>query len=72
MVREILDDLLGRGIIWISTSKYAYLIVLTRKKNDQIRICVDYRALNKMLARNNYSLPEINLTLCEVSDTILS
>lgn len=58
-VRGILNDLLKRGIIRASTSEYASLIVLTRKKNGEARMCIDYRALNKVLARDNYPLPLI-------------
>jgi len=58
-VREILDDLLRRGIIRTSTSEYASPIVLTKKRNGETRMCVDYRMLNKVLARENYPLPLI-------------
>jgi len=58
-VRIILDDLLARGIIRPSFSEYASRTVLVRKKNGNIRMCVDYRALNKITARDNYPLPII-------------
>ncbi|XP_070156230.1 uncharacterized protein [Polyergus mexicanus] len=59
-VRQILDDLLHRNIIRKSVSEYASPIVLTRKKTGDIRMCVDYRALNKALVRDNYPLPLID------------
>jgi len=59
-VQRILDDLLERGIIRKSVSEYASPIVLTRKKTGEIRMCVDYRALNKVLVRDNYPLPLID------------
>lgn len=55
-VRNIINDLLERKIIRQSTLEYASPIVLTRKKSGDIRMCVDYRALNKVMARNNYPL----------------
>lgn len=55
----ILDDLIKKGIIRESTSEYASPVVLTKKKNGEIRMCIDYRALNKILARDNYPLPLI-------------
>lgn len=58
-VRETLDDLLDRGIIRNSKSEYSSPIVLTRKKNGEVRMYVDYRALNKVIARDNYPLPVI-------------
>ncbi|XP_070529916.1 uncharacterized protein [Cardiocondyla obscurior] len=59
-VTVILNNLVERGIIRKSTSEYASPIVLTRKKSGEIRMCVDYRALNKILARDNYPLPLID------------
>lgn len=58
-VQETLDDLLDRGIIRPNKSEYSSPIVLTRKKNGETRMCVDYRALNKVIARDNYPLPLI-------------
>jgi Reverse transcriptase (RNA-dependent DNA polymerase) len=31
-----------------------------RKKDENLRMCIDYRALNKMTVRNEYPLPKIN------------
>lgn len=56
---EIIDDLLNRKIIRQSASEYASPIVLTRKKSGEIRMCVDYCVLNKVIARDNYPLPLI-------------
>lgn len=44
-VRIILDNLLDKGIIRPSQSKYASPIVLREKKNGDTRMCVDYRTL---------------------------
>jgi hypothetical protein len=30
------------------------------KKNDKLRMCIDYRALNKMTIKNNHPLPRID------------
>lgn len=58
-VRRIVDDLLMRGIIRHSDSPYASPIVLT-KKNGDMRMCVDYRSLNKLIVRDKHPLPVIN------------
>ncbi|XP_076301534.1 uncharacterized protein LOC143219409 [Lasioglossum baleicum] len=58
-LRCILDGLLERGIIRESTSEYASPIVLTKKKNGEIRMCVDFRTLNKITVRDNFPLPLI-------------
>ncbi|XP_011874435.1 PREDICTED: uncharacterized protein LOC105565665, partial [Vollenhovia emeryi] len=58
-LREILDELIAKGIIRESTSEYASPIVLTKKKNGETRMCVDFRALNKITTRDHFPLPLI-------------
>ncbi|KAK6024067.1 hypothetical protein OSTOST_10129 [Ostertagia ostertagi] len=43
--REILSSLLQRGIIERSTSEWASPVVLVRKKDGTIRLCIDYQLL---------------------------
>lgn len=60
-LQEILDELLERGIIRESCSPYCSPIVLVRKKNtDKLRLCVDYRELNKITIRDHYPIPLID------------
>jgi len=58
-LKRLLDDLLANNIIRPSESEYASPIVLVKKKNGELRMCVDYRSLNKMLLRDNHPLPII-------------
>jgi len=58
-LRKILDRLLQKEIIQPSESEYASPIVLVKKKNNEYRLCVDYRVLNKVTIRDNYPLPLI-------------
>lgn len=44
-LRLILDELERTGIIRPSKSEYVSPIVLVRKKNNEIRMCVDFRVL---------------------------
>lgn len=46
---KILDDLLDQNIIRESNSPYCSPIVLVKKKTNDLRLCVDYRELNKKL-----------------------
>ena len=43
-----------------SKSNYASPIVLVKKKNGTLRLCVDYRKLNKKTIRDCYPLPRID------------
>lgn len=58
-VQKPLDELLQGDRIRPSDSPYASPIVLVRKKNGQLRMCVDYRALNKLTVRDRFPLPII-------------
>nr|CAI5836698.1 unnamed protein product [Callosobruchus analis] len=59
-VREIVDDLLANKIIQESHSPYASPILLVKKKTGEMRMCVDYRALNAKTVKDCYPLPRID------------
>jgi len=56
-VRNIVGELLRKGIIRSSNSNFCSPIVLVKKKNNSYRMCIDYRALNKITLKDRYSLP---------------
>lgn len=58
-VRNHLENLLSAGIIQKSKSPWASNIVLVRKKNGSLRVCIDYRQLNSKSVKDSYSLPRI-------------
>lgn len=58
-LQNIIDDLLKRQVIRVSNSPYASAVVLVQKKDGKIRLCIDYRSLNKITVRDNYPLPLI-------------
>lgn len=58
-VREIVKDLLDKNIIRESDSEYASPIILVKKKDGTDRMCVDFRALNRITIKDRYPLPLI-------------
>ena len=52
-------DLLAKGLIEPSCSPYGAPILFVTKKDGAMRMCIDYRALNKITVRNGYPLPRI-------------
>ena len=43
-----------------STSPYGAPVLFIPKKNGKWRLCVDYRALNKLTTKNRYPLPKVD------------
>ncbi|WVZ51781.1 LOW QUALITY PROTEIN: hypothetical protein U9M48_002892 [Paspalum notatum var. saurae] len=61
-VKKNIDELLAKGYIRPSSSPWAFLVLLVEKKDTDVkRMCVDYRALNKVTIKNKYPLPRIDL-----------
>lgn len=58
-VRDHLQQLLEAGIIRKSHSPFSSNVVLAKKKNGQLRLCIDFRQLNARTIKDNYSLPRI-------------
>ncbi len=52
-----LKELLAKGYIKPSKSPYGAPILFVHKKDGTLRMCVDYRALNKATVENQYPLP---------------
>ncbi len=67
-VKSILQDWLKAGIIRESSSPYASQMVLVRKKTGEIRICIDYRGLNKVTIKDAYPLPRIEECIDSLKD----
>ena len=55
-----LDELLKKGFIRPSTSPWGAPVLFVKKKDGSLRLCVDYRQLNRATIRNQYPLPRID------------
>ena len=62
-VKEHLEKWLKQGIIRESKSAWAFQSVLVRKKDGKLRLCIDYRPLNKITHKDAYPLPRIDEAL---------
>ncbi|GBG78024.1 hypothetical protein CBR_g25958 [Chara braunii] len=60
VLRAQLDDLLEKGWIRPSSSPYGAPVLFVRKKNKDLRLCIDYRKLNAQMIRNADPLPRID------------
>ncbi|GJP37624.1 hypothetical protein CLOM_g22013, partial [Closterium sp. NIES-68] len=56
-LRDQLDYLLAKGFVQPSTSPFAASILFTPKKDGGLRMCIDYRALNRVTIKSRYPIP---------------
>ena len=56
-LRKQLKELLDAGLLQPAKSPYGAPLLFQKKQDGSLRMCVDYRALNKVTIRNNYPIP---------------
>jgi hypothetical protein len=56
-----LQDLLDKGFIRPSASPWGCPALFVKKKDNSLRLCVDYRPLNAVTIKNKYPLPCIDI-----------
>ena len=66
-VRQHIQELLQSGVIRESNSPFASPIVVVRKKNGTVRLCIDYRRLNAQTIKDAYALPKLEDTFSALS-----
>lgn len=66
-VQDHISELLKKGVIQESSSSYASPVVLVRKSDGSLRLCVDYRRLNSKTRRDAFPLPRIDESLDALS-----
>ena len=55
-----LIDLTDKGFIQPSISPWGAQVLFVKKNDGALKICIDYRQLNKVTIKNNYPLPRID------------
>ncbi|GJS73809.1 putative reverse transcriptase domain-containing protein [Tanacetum coccineum] len=59
-LNDQLQELLERGFIRPSVSPWGAPVLFVKKKDGSMRLCIDYRELNRIIVRNRYPLPRID------------
>ena len=57
---EFIDEHLRIGFIRPTTSPHGAPVLFVRKKDGSLRLCVDFRGLNKISKKDRYPLPFIS------------
>ncbi|KAI3692396.1 hypothetical protein L6452_32211 [Arctium lappa] len=55
-----LQELLEKGFIRPNSSPWGAPVLFVKKKDGTMRMCIDYRELNKATVKNKYPLPRID------------
>jgi hypothetical protein len=52
-----LKELLDLGLIRPSVSPWGAPVIFVKKKDGSLRLCIDYRDLNRATVKNRYPMP---------------
>jgi hypothetical protein len=55
-----LKEMMDKGYIRPSVSPWGAPVLFVKKKDGTLRLCIDYRQLNKVTIKNKYPLPRID------------
>jgi hypothetical protein len=69
-IKKAIKELLAMGHIRPNMSPFASSVVLALKKNDTLRMCIDYRALNKKTIKNRHPIPCIDELMDELHGAV--
>jgi hypothetical protein len=63
-----LEELLKKGYIHPSVSPCGAQVLFMKKKDETLRLCIDFRQLNKVIVKNKYPLPRIDDLFDQLKD----
>jgi hypothetical protein len=59
-LKEQLQELLDKGFIRPSVSPWGVPVLFVKKKDGSMRLCIDYKEINRVTVQNKYPLPRID------------
>ncbi|XP_071939948.1 uncharacterized protein [Coffea arabica] len=70
-LRLQLQDLLGRGFIRQNDSSWGAPVLFVKKKDENLRLCIEYRGLNDVTIKNKYPLSHIDELFDQVQGAVV-
>jgi len=68
-IERTIKELLDMSLTCPSSNPFASSVVLVKKKDGTMRICIDYRVLNKKTIKNRYPIPRVDDLIDELHGT---
>ena len=65
-----LQEILEKGMIRPSVLQWGATVLFVKKKDGSMRLCIDYKKLNKLTIKNRYPLPRIDDLFDQLKDAI--
>jgi hypothetical protein len=63
-----LEEIMKKGYIRPSVSPWGAPVVFVKKKDGTLRLCIDFKQLNKVTVKNKYPLPRIDDLFDQLKD----
>jgi hypothetical protein len=63
-----LEELMKKGYVFPSVSSWGAPVLFVKKKDGMLRLCIDFRKLNKVIVKNKYPLPMIDDLFDQLKD----
>ncbi|KAL4378322.1 hypothetical protein GQ457_02G025300 [Hibiscus cannabinus] len=70
-LKKQLEELQDKGFIQPNTSPWGAPVLFVKKKDGTMRLCIDYRQLNRVTIKNKYSLPRIEDLFDRLRDALV-
>jgi hypothetical protein len=69
-VSEMLDNMQRCGVVEESENPWSSSVILLRKKNGELRFCMDYKELNDVTKKDSFPLTTATHRVCSERNSV--